>query len=256
MYAFYCLVPYVVVITSSGSSIASAAITLTCSYSETSDNDSASFQWFKGPSNNRSQLTSDDLLTIHSNSSISQLHISSLRASHAGSYTCRTTVRNIVEEGTETININCKYWVTPLAIHCVLLHLFLHFSPSSGFCDNYSSNWSSNCWILSNFTCSVELSPVVDVPVTVSTMWTGPAGYTSTYLARPVIGSTTNYTVIVLINAVRNGNYTCKASMSHSLHFTSDGTLSEMATLSVGKPISQYMDIDSICDRICKKGPF
>ena len=94
-----------------------------------------------------------------------------------------------------------------------------------------------------NFTCNVELSPVVDVPVTVSTMWTGPAGFTSTNLARPVMGSTTNYTVTVLIDAVRNGNYTCHSSVTRSLHFTSDGTLSETATLSVGKPVSQSMDI-------------
>lgn len=31
-----------------------------------------------------------------------------------------------------------------------------------------------------NLTCNVEMSPVVDVLVTVSTVWTGPAGFTTT----------------------------------------------------------------------------
>ena len=102
---------YSAIITSSGSNAAGTTITLDCSVSGTSSNDSASFQWFKGPSNNRTQLTNDDLITLHSDTSISQLHISSLRVSHVGIYTCQATVQSIVVEGTEIVSINRKYRV-------------------------------------------------------------------------------------------------------------------------------------------------
>ena len=99
-----------VVITSSGSNAAGANITLGCSVSGTGSNVSASFQWFKGPSNNRTQFTilTDDLITFHSNTSTSQLHISSLRVSHAGTYTCQATVQSIVVERAEIVSINRK----------------------------------------------------------------------------------------------------------------------------------------------------
>ena len=235
-----------VVITSSGPSAAGATITLECSFSGTNDNDSTNFQWFKGPSNNRSQLTSDDLLTIHSNSSISQLNISSLRASHAGIYTCQATVGSVVDEGAEIVNINRKYWVH---LPCFLTHHTVYniFSPSVPSPVSVTVIPPTGAIIAGssqNFTCSVELSPVVDVQVTVSTVWTGPAGFTTTNIAQPIMGSTTNYTATVLIDAARNGNYTCQASVSPSLLFTSesDGTLSEMATLSVGKLILQSVE--------------
>ena len=95
------------VITSSGSNTTGDAITLECSVGGTSD--PARFQWFKGPPDNRMLLTSDDLMTLYFNSSISQLQISSLRVSHAGEYTCQATVWNVIVEGTENVNVNCKY---------------------------------------------------------------------------------------------------------------------------------------------------
>ena len=47
-----------------------------------------------------------------------------------------------------------------------------------------------------NLTCTVELSPAVDVPVTVNTVWTGPDGFMTTNTAQPV---TTTYTSICLL---------------------------------------------------------
>lgn len=61
-----------------------------------------------------------------------------------------------------------------------------------------------------NLTCIVELSPLVDVPVTVSTAWTGPAGFTTTTIAQPVMGTTTNYTsavVVASIGSSQSGNF-------------------------------------------------
>ena len=42
-------------------------------------------------------------------------------------------------------------------------------------------------------TCTVELSPVVDVPVTVNTVWTGPAGFMIENTAQRVNESNTRY---------------------------------------------------------------
>jgi hypothetical protein len=91
-----------------------------------------------------------------------------------------------------------------------------------------------------NLTCNVELIPAVDVPVVVSVLWTGQAGFTTTNTARPIMDSTTNYTVSTLVDAVRNGNYTCEASISPSVFITSDGAIVETFTLSVGKTIIIY----------------
>jgi hypothetical protein len=78
-----------------------------------------------------------------------------------------------------------------------------------------------------NLTCTVELSPFVDVPVTVTTEWIGPAGFMTSNTALPDVGSrpTITYTSTAMVNSSRSGrnqsgNYTCKATvraMSSSL---------------------------------------
>ena len=71
-----------------------------------------------------------------------------------------------------------------------------------------------------NLTCTVELSQLVDVPVTVTTEWTGPAGFMTSNTAQPVMGSepTTYTSTASMVNASmsgreRSGNYTCKATV-------------------------------------------
>ena len=70
-----------------------------------------------------------------------------------------------------------------------------------------------------NLTCTVELSPFVDVPVTVTTEWTGPAGFVTSNTAQPVMGSDpTTYTSTAMVNASmsgreQSGNYTCKPTV-------------------------------------------
>ena len=77
-----------------------------------------------------------------------------------------------------------------------------------------------------NLTCTVELSPFVDVPVTVTTEWTEPAGFMTSNTTQQAIGSrTTTYTSTAMVSSSRSGreqtgNYTCKATvraMSSSL---------------------------------------
>ena len=66
-------------------------------------------------------------------------------------------------------------------------------------------------------TCTVELSPAVDVPVTVNTVWTGPDGFMTNSTAQPVMGNATTYNSSVMISSFgrnQSGNYTCSVSVS------------------------------------------
>ena len=64
-------------------------------------------------------------------------------------------------------------------------------------------------------TCTVELSPAVDVPVIVNTVWTGPDGFMTTNTAQPVMGNTYSSSVMVSsIGREKSGNYTCSVSVS------------------------------------------
>ena len=85
-----------------------------------------------------------------------------------------------------------------------------------------------------NLTCNVELSPVVDVAVTVTTVLTGPAGFVTTNTAQPVMGSTTNHTSTAMIDAARNGTYTCQANVNSSPFIIGGEMMSGTANISVG----------------------
>ena len=66
-------------------------------------------------------------------------------------------------------------------------------------------------------TCTVELSPLVDVAVNISTVWNGPAGFMATSSAHPVMGSTTTYVSTVMISSFgreHSGVYNCTATVN------------------------------------------
>ena len=86
-------------------------------------------------------------------------------------------------------------------------------------------------------TCTVELSPAVDVPVTVNTVWTGPDGFMTTNTAQPVIGSNTTYTSVVIVSSFginQSGNYTCTATVSSTTPFLLRSTKSVTKNLLSG----------------------
>ena len=63
----------------------------------------------------------------------------------------------------------------------------------------------------------MELSSAVDVPVNVSTVWTGPDGVTITTVTNSVMESLTRYTSTALVSSFgreKSGNYTCRDSIS------------------------------------------
>ena len=73
-------------------------------------------------------------------------------------------------------------------------------------------------------TCTVELSPLVDIPVTVNTVWTGPAGFIANNTAQPVMGSSTTYTSIAMIHSFgreQSGVYSCSATAESISSFIS-----------------------------------
>ena len=77
----------------------------------------------------------------------------------------------------------------------------------------------------------MELSPLVDVPVTVNTVWTGPAGFMTTNTAQPVMGSTTTYISSVVVSSFgrdQSGDYTCTATVSSA----AQSIITSMQTLS------------------------
>ena len=89
-------------------------------------------------------------------------------------------------------------------------------------------------------TCAVELSPMVNFPVTVVTEWTGPAGFTTTNTAQPVVGNSTLYTSMVTVSLFgrnQSGIYTCRATVgSVSLNpFISDSVTSLSTRVTIGK---------------------
>ena len=95
--------------------------------------------------------------------------------------------------------------------------------------------------------CTVELSPVVDVPVTVNTVWTGPAGFMTTNTAQPVMGSTTTYTSTTMVSSFgreQSGVYNCTATVNSTSPFHADSdSQSEIARVSVGKADNQFISI-------------
>ena len=84
------------------------------------------------------------------------------------------------------------------------------------------------------------MSPAMDVPVTVNTVWTGPDRFMVTNTAQPVMGSTTTYTSTAMVTSFgrdQSGVYTCTANVSStsSLLTIGSGSQSVSVRVTVGK---------------------
>ena len=69
-------------------------------------------------------------------------------------------------------------------------------------------------------TCAVELSPVVDAPVTISTVWIGPDGSPLMYANYPTRLSFTHYistAVLRNIDLADSGEYTCTINVGSEI---------------------------------------
>ena len=105
-------------------------------------------------------------------------------------------------------------------------------APTSVTVTNSSVNVGSTLTLI----CTVELSPVIDVPVTVNTEWTGPDGFITTNTAQRM-GSTTTYTSTAIVSSFgryQSGDYTCTATVRPNLtstYLTGSGVLSNTTSI-------------------------
>ena len=90
-------------------------------------------------------------------------------------------------------------------------------------------------------TCTVELNSVIDVPVTVPTVWSGPAGFRTTITAQPVMGSNTTYTSTAMVSSFgreQSGLYICTAEVTSSQtsqYITDSAPVAGVAQVTVGE---------------------
>ena len=92
-------------------------------------------------------------------------------------------------------------------------------------------------------TCTVELSPAVDVPVTVTIVWTGPVQSNTTNTVQPVMGSNTTYISTTMVSSFgreQSGVYNCTASVSSTSLFLNNGTGQTSIIVTVGKVVICY----------------
>ena len=74
-------------------------------------------------------------------------------------------------------------------------------------------------------TCAMELSPAVDVPVSISTAWTAPEGSVLMSPAPPLMKSVTHYTSKAKLNYVESadsGIYNCTVSIGDKIRASVD----------------------------------
>lgn len=134
-----------------------------------------------------------------------------------------------------------KYYGSFTISVCFLYNVII---SSITICDSHKCFTQPNltCWTRSDVTviCAVELSPMVNILVTVMTEWTGPAGFLTTNTAQPVMGNSMLYASTVAVSSFgrsQSGIYTCRATIgSASLNsFISDSVTSLSTRLTIGK---------------------
>ena len=89
-----------------------------------------------------------------------------------------------------------------------------------------------------NLTCTVDLSPLVDIAVTVTTALTGPGGFMRIDTAQSVVGSTTTYTSTATVSSIgqdQSGNYTCTVTVGTAASFFAESVGYSSFRVTVGK---------------------
>ena len=90
-------------------------------------------------------------------------------------------------------------------------------------------------------TCAVELSPAVDVPVTVNTEWTGPdVMFMPTDPVAAVMVNITTYVSTVSVSETKTGSYICEATI------TSGGMTSGTADMTVGMYLTAFLYLNTM----------
>ena len=90
-------------------------------------------------------------------------------------------------------------------------------------------------------TCTVELSPVMDDPVIVNIVWTGPAKFMTRNTAQPSMSNTTTYIAQITIKSFirsNSGYYICRATVISESPFITSSSLSGIKRITTGKMYS------------------
>ena len=184
---------------------------------------------------------------MHVGTNSNTLSFSSLQLYDAGQYTCQVTIVSLylygeVNAATRSQNVTLE---RELSACCRFTSYFTTdiflTVPAPAFVTVTSNKPNPIQPVGSDvtLTCTVELSPAVDVPVTVNTVWTGPDEFMTANTAQPVMGSTTTYTSTAMVSSFgrdQSGNYTCTATVSSTAQFINDSELrSGIARVSVGE---------------------
>ena len=117
---------------------------------------------------------------------------------------------------------------------------------------NITSYPVSPIWpIGSNVTliCTVELSPLVDFPVTLNIVWTGPAWLNTYNTAQLLMGRNTTYVSTAVVRFFErdySGNYTCTATVSASTSMSFITNSSKSSTLLKLAPGKNNYDLSLI----------
>ena len=144
----------------------------------------------------------------------------------------------IVNTFTSKVRIGC----IDLALSCVFRKLYIHFVVPAPHSLTLTSTPASPIRpIGTNVTlkCTAELSPLVDVPVTVNVQLTDPSG--SPLITTPPAVSGSTYTTIAIISSFgrnQSGDYICTATLiSVSLFLTNSQPQTAVNNVTVGKNI-------------------
>ena len=100
-------------------------------------------------------------------------------------------------------------------------------------------------------TCTMKLRPLMDVAVTVNTLWTGPDGFITTNTAQSVMGSTTTYTSTALVTSFgreQSGVYVCGVSIDSAISpfLVRSIQMNGTVRVTLGKPMNFIMHFANI----------
>ena len=219
-------------------------------------NSSITYQWTK---NNGTQETQ---IQVGADPNI--LSFSLLKLSDAAQYTCRATISSfylnddITVTNSQDVIFQSKSSNGFKTNPCMMsLIMFTVPSPSLVVLSNVSNPICIHpIGSTVTLTCDVELSSVVDLPVTVNTVWTGPAVFTTTNATQPVKGNPTVYTSTVMVSSLsrdKSGYYTCTVTvraMTSTLYLSDSNPQSEAIIVTVGETIAT-MPLNSPCMDYC-----
>ena len=122
-------------------------------------------------------------------------------------------------------------------------------APTSVVCNSATPNPVRPIGSAVTLTCIVyvELGPVVDIPVILNTVWTGPDDFTATNISQPTFGmSSTTYISRAIVSSfgrTQSGVYTCTAGLNASassiIPYLIDGiTTSESIQVKTGEIVN------------------